>query len=130
MTVAVLDYGMGNIRSVHRALERVGGRPEVTGDPATASRADAVVVPGVGAFGSCMRGLVASGLHTVIREFAASGRPVLGVCLGLQVLFEGSDEDPDSGLGLFPGRIRRLPETVKVPLGFSRPLIACICSYC
>src|SRR5256714_8194192 len=106
---------MGKLRSVQRPLERVGGRPEVTGDPAFAVRADAIVVPGVGAFGACMRGLVNTGLDAVVREFAATDRPVLGVCLGLQVLFEGSEEDPDPGLGMLPGVVRRLPATVKVP---------------
>jgi imidazole glycerol-phosphate synthase subunit HisH len=114
--IAVLDYGMGNLRSVHRALERVGGRAEVTDDPEAASRADAIVVPGVGAFGACMRGLLERGLDRVVVEFARSERPVLGVCLGLQVLFEGSEEDPDAGLALLPGKIRRLDgESVKVP---------------
>jgi len=74
-----------------------------------------MVVPGVGAFGACMRGLVDAGLDTVIREFIAGGRPVLGVCLGMQVLYEGSEEDPDPGLGLLRGAVRRLPASVKVP---------------
>jgi len=115
--IAVLDYGMGNLRSVQRALERVGARPEVTSDPDGALGADAIVVPGVGAFGACMRGLVSTGLDRVVTEFARGGRPVLGVCLGLQVLFEGSEEDPDAGLGLIPGKIRRLEagDGLKVP---------------
>jgi len=117
--IAVLDYGMGNLRSVQRAIERVGGRPVVTGDPDEASRADALVVPGVGAFGACMRGLVERGLDRVIVGFAERDRPVLGVCLGLQVLFEGSEEDPEPGLGLLPGKVRRLDADpalgVKVP---------------
>ena len=95
MTIAILDYGMGNLRSVQRAVERVGGEPEVTSDPQAASRADALVVPGVGAFGACMRGLAERGLDRIVGEIARSERPVLGVCLGLQVLFEGSEEDPD-----------------------------------
>jgi imidazole glycerol-phosphate synthase subunit HisH len=113
--IAILDYGMGNLRSVARAVGRVGGAPQVTSEPEVARRAGALIVPGVGAFGACMRGLEASGLDAVVREFAAAGRPVLGVCLGMQVLFEGSEEDPDPGLGLVPGVVRRLPGGVKVP---------------
>jgi glutamine amidotransferase len=114
--IAILDYGMGNLRSVHRAVERVGGRAEVTSDPETSSRADAIVVPGVGAFGACMRGLQERRLDRVVVEFARTERPVLGVCLGLQVLFEGSEEDPDAGLALLPGKIHRLEgEGIKVP---------------
>jgi imidazole glycerol-phosphate synthase subunit HisH len=114
--IAILDYGMGNLRSVHRAVERVGGRAETTNDPSVAAGADAIVVPGVGAFGECMRGLQERGLDRVVVEFARSERLVLGVCLGLQVLFEGSEEDPDPGLALLPGKIRRLEgEGIKVP---------------
>jgi len=114
--IAILDYGMGNLRSVQRAVERVGGRPEVTSDPQTALRADALIVPGVGAFGACMRGLQERDLDRLVTEFARTDRPVLGVCLGLQVLFEGSEEDPDPGLALLPGKIRKLdPDGVKVP---------------
>ena len=100
--IAILDYGMGNLRSVARAIAQVGGRGEVTSDPAQARRADAMVVPGVGAFGACMRGLRLTGLDAVVRELAAGARPVLGVCLGMQVLFESSEEDEDPGLGLVP----------------------------
>jgi glutamine amidotransferase len=114
--IVVLDYGMGNLRSVQRALERVGARPAVTNDPEVAGRADALVVPGVGAFGACMRGLESRGLDRAVTTFARTGRPILGVCLGLQVLFEGSEEDPDPGLALLPGKIRRLDGAgVKVP---------------
>ncbi len=115
--VAVLDYGMGNLRSVSRAVARVGGKPDVTADPAEAAGADAAVVPGVGAFGACMRGLRQTGLDAAVREYASSGRPVLGVCLGMQVLFESSEEDPDPGMGLLPGVVRKLAVApgVKVP---------------
>jgi glutamine amidotransferase len=116
VTIAVLDYDMGNLRSVARALEHVGGKPEVTDDPRTALGASALVVPGVGHFGACMRNLRDRGLDTVVTSFAASGRPVFGVCVGMQVLFEGSEEAPHvPGLGLIEGASRRLPEDVKVP---------------
>ena len=115
VTIAVLDYGMGNLRSVARAIERVGGAPEVTDDPETALAADALVVPGVGHFGACMRNLAERGLDIAVRDFAASGRPLFGVCVGMQVLFEESEEDPAKGLGLLPGGSRRLPPGVKVP---------------
>jgi glutamine amidotransferase len=116
VTVAVLDYGMGNLRSVARAIERVGGSVLVTSDPAEALAADGLVVPGVGHFGACMANLRERGLDAVVKEFAASGRPLVGVCVGMQVLLEGSDEAPDvPGLGLLEGVSRRLPEGVKVP---------------
>lgn len=115
MTIAVLDYGMGNLRSVARAIEHVGGTPEVTDDARTALGADGLVVPGVGHFGACMRNLRERGLDAVVTGFAASGRPTFGVCVGMQILFEGSEEDPADGLGLFAGGSRRLPAGVKVP---------------
>ena len=115
--IAILDYGMGNLRSVRRAVERVGGSPVITSSPDEAAGADAAIVPGVGAFGACMRGLLQTGLAAVVGDLAASDRPVLGVCLGMQVLFEASEEDDDPGLGLVPGVVRRLAPGpgVKVP---------------
>lgn len=114
--IAVCDYGMGNLHSVSRALAHVGGDVEVTADPAIALGADQLVVPGVGAFGACMHGLIEAGFDGVVRDFVAGDRPVLGVCIGLQVLFEGSDEDPGvPGLGVFPGRVHTLPATNKLP---------------
>ena len=113
--IAVLDYGMGNLRSVLRALERVGGRAAITADPTEAARADALVVPGVGAFGACMRNLRESGLNAVVKDAVTADKAVLGVCVGLQVFAEGSDEGSDPGLGLLPGWVRALPSTVKVP---------------
>ena len=115
MTIAILDYGMGNLHSVARAIEQVGGTTEVTQKPDTAARADALVVPGVGAFGACMRTLAHHRLAAVVRDFAASDRPLFGVCLGMQVLFDGSEEDPEEGLGILAGRCRKLPSNVKVP---------------
>ena len=113
--IAVLDYGMGNLHSVARAIANVGGRPDVTDDPRVVGSATALVIPGVGAFGACMRALVERGLDRAIRDFVTTGRPVFGVCLGMQVLCKQSDEDPDAGLAIVPGGCRRLPSTVKVP---------------
>ena len=109
MTIAVLDYGMGNLRSVARAIAHVGGAPLVTQDAGRALAARGLVVPGVGHFGACMRNLRERGLDAAVKEFAAGGRPVFGVCVGMQILFEGSDEAPDvPGLGLFEGVAKRL----------------------
>jgi len=115
-TIAVLDYGMGNLRSVARAIEHAGGRALVTEQSGAALGADGLVVPGVGHFGACMRNLRERGLDAVVKDFAASGKPVFGVCVGMQVLFEGSEEAPDvPGLGLFEGISKRLVGNVKVP---------------
>lgn len=114
--IAVVDYGAGNLRSVARALEATGAEPIVTDQPAVLERADGVVLPGVGAAGAAMRGLLARGLVEPLRRAVASGRPFLGVCLGLQVLMSTSDEDGGvECLGLVPGRVQRLPDGLKVP---------------
>jgi glutamine amidotransferase len=114
-TVAVLDYGSGNLHSVSRAVERAGGRADVTGDPDRVEAADALVIPGVGHFGACMRALADRGLDDVIHAYTASGRPVFGVCVGMQVLLEGSEEGGEPGLAILPGVSRALPDSVKVP---------------
>jgi imidazole glycerol-phosphate synthase subunit HisH len=107
--IGIVDYGMGNRRSVQKALEHVGADASLTGDRSVLGRADGLVVPGVGAFPQGMRNLRALGLDEVIAAAARSGRPVLGICLGMQLLFDGSDElDPCAGLGLIPGRVTRL----------------------
>lgn len=113
--IAILDYGFGNLHSVQRAVERVGGDPSITRDPAEVARADALIVPGVGAFGACVAGLRSLGLDAVVREFAATERPLLGVCLGMQVLFEHGEEGDAPGLGLLRGAVRRLPAGLTVP---------------
>jgi glutamine amidotransferase len=115
VTIAILDYGMGNLRSVARAIERVGGASEVVDDPGAVLDADALVVPGVGHFGACMRNLMERRLDGAIRDFAATGRPLFGVCVGMQILFKRSEEDPQEGLGIVPGQARKLPPVVKVP---------------
>ena len=114
-TIAVLNYGSGNLHSVGRALAHVGAEVLVTGDPVRAAEADALLIPGVGHFGHCVRAIRSLGLDEAIGAFAASGRPLFGVCVGMQVLLERSEEDPDAGLGLLSGTSRRLPRTVKVP---------------
>lgn len=117
--VAIVDAGSGNLRSVAKALDRVGGRPMVTGDPDQVRRADRVVVPGQGAFGAFAQAMRARALEQPLREVIAAGRPFLGICLGLQVLFDESEEQgPVAGLGILPGRVLRFrPSTPahKVP---------------
>jgi len=106
--IAVIDYEMGNLRSVQKALERVGASVVVTRDPAVIAGAEAAVLPGVGAFGACMHNLGRHGLIEPVRDFIASGRPFLGICLGMQLLFEESEEfGPIAGLGILPGRVVR-----------------------
>jgi glutamine amidotransferase len=108
-TIAVVDYGMGNRRSVQKALEHVGARALITRQQADLSAADALVVPGVGAFPQGMANLIALGLDEQIRAAAHSGKPVLGICLGMQLLFDRSQEhELTDGLGLIPGEVSRL----------------------
>ncbi|HEX9546867.1 MAG TPA: imidazole glycerol phosphate synthase subunit HisH [Acidimicrobiales bacterium] len=114
--IAVLDYGIGNLRSAEKALQRVGADAQLISDPDVAAEADAVVLPGVGAFGRCMEALRSSSLDKVVLDAVERGKPFLGICIGMQLLYEGSDEDPDvDGLGVLGGRIRLLPDGVKRP---------------
>jgi glutamine amidotransferase len=107
--IAIVDYGMGNRRSVEKALEHVGADPRLTADHDTIRAAGGIVVPGVGAFPEAMRRFAAAGLDELIAEGAAAGVPVLGLCLGMQLLFDASDEHEGArGLGLLPGRVRAL----------------------
>jgi len=109
--VAVVDYGFGNVRSVAKALARSGLAPDVSADPAAVRRADGVVLPGVGNFADAAASLRAKGLDDAVREALAAGRPYLGLCLGLQLLFEESDEHGlTPGWGILPGRVERFPE--------------------
>jgi glutamine amidotransferase len=116
--IAVVDYGMGNLRSVEKALERSGAAASITSDLDAISAADGIVLPGVGAFPKAMRNLGELGLDHLLRERLKAGVPLLGICLGLQLLFEVSTENEGSdGLGLLPGRVERLPAPgLKVPL--------------
>ncbi|HET6772294.1 MAG TPA: imidazole glycerol phosphate synthase subunit HisH [Acidimicrobiales bacterium] len=114
--IAVLDYGIGNLHSAQKALQRVGADARLTADPALVRDAAGVVLPGVGNFGRCIQALESAGLDELAIECAASGRPFLGVCVGMQMLYQGSEESPTvPGLGVLPGTIRRLPDGVKRP---------------
>ena len=115
--IAVVDYGAGNLRSVELALERLGEPPCITRNPDELLAADGVILPGVGAFSEAMQALAASGVIPALQEVARQGTPLLGICLGMQALFEGSEEGPGvQGLGLIPGRVRRLPDCgLKIP---------------
>jgi len=114
--LVVIDYGAGNLRSVEKALVSLGYQPRVTGDPKDLERAAAVVLPGVGAAGQIMGSLRNLGLDEALVDYIASGRPFLGVCMGMQVLFDRSEEDGGQQcLGVLPGSVRKLPSGVKVP---------------
>lgn len=125
-SVVVLDYGSGNIHSAVRALEHVGATVELTADPVRALEADGLFVPGVGNFHACMTGLRAASGPRIIDVRRSGGRPVLGVCVGMQVLFEGSDEPSDSpveGMGQWPGRVERLTAPIVPHMGWSTVLV-------
>jgi imidazole glycerol-phosphate synthase subunit HisH len=114
--IAVLDYGIGNLRSAEKALQRVGSDARLTRDAGFTRDADAVVLPGVGAFGACLRALREAKLEDVVFDAVESQRPFLGICVGMQMLFSGSEEDPAAvGLGVIPGRVVRLSTDVKCP---------------
>jgi glutamine amidotransferase len=114
--IAVLDYGIGNLRSAEKALQHVGADAHLVTDPDVAAAAAAVVLPGVGAFGACAAALRHSGLDTAVRDVVARGVPFLGICVGFQLMFEGSDEDSYAeGLGLLAGRVRLLAGNERLP---------------
>lgn len=113
--VAVLDYQAGNVRSAQRGLVRAGADAFVTASADEAADADALTVPGVGHFGTCLSELRRVGLEELVRRWIAEGRPVLGICVGLQLLYEHSDEGDVEGLGVLPGAVVRFPEDATVP---------------
>jgi len=114
--VAVLDYGIGNLHSARKALEKMGADARLTVDPGLVADADGVVLPGVGAFGACMRALRSVGLDRPALDAVVSGRPFLGICVGMQMLFDRSEEDEvEGGLGVIPGIVRWIPPGVKIP---------------
>jgi glutamine amidotransferase len=120
--IAVVDYGVNNLASVVRALGAGGHEGSLTSDPEQVRRADRVLVPGVGNFGQASRTLASTGLADAVREVAEAGRPVMGICLGLQLFFEGSEEAPEArGLALLSGRVRRFSSGLPVPhVGWAR----------
>jgi glutamine amidotransferase len=114
--IAVLDYGIGNLSSAQKALVRSGADARLTSDAAVARDAAGVVLPGVGAFGACMDALRGAGLEDVVHEAVESGKPFMGICVGMQMLFDSSDEDPSArGLGVIPGIVRSIPAHVRRP---------------
>ncbi len=114
--IAIVDYGMGNLRSVQKGLEKVGFQAAIVATPKELEQARGIILPGVGAFGDAMENLRAQGLDRALREAAVQGKPLLGICLGLQLFFSFSEEGGwHEGLDLIPGRVRRLPGRVKVP---------------
>jgi imidazole glycerol phosphate synthase glutamine amidotransferase subunit len=114
--VAILDYGAGNLRSVAKAFEHEGADVRLTADPAEAAQAERLVLPGQGQFGQCMTRLEEAGLADAVRGHVAAGRPFLGICVGMQLLYEGSEEAVGvAGLGLLPGTVRRIRTELPLP---------------
>lgn len=120
--IAVVDYGVNNLASVVRALRAGGHQADLTSDPDQVRAAERVLVPGVGNFGQASRTLASTGLGDAVREVVGAGRPVMGICLGLQLFFEMSEEAPEArGMGLLPGRVRRFSNGLHVPhVGWAR----------
>ena len=116
MSVAIIDYGVGNLRSVEKAFHAGGVEAQVSSEESVLRAADKLVLPGVGAFRACMEALTERGFDRLVRERVAEGTPLLGVCVGMQMLFEESEEfGKTSGLGFLRGRVRRFPEGMRVP---------------
>ena len=119
--IAVVDYGAGNLRSIRRALEAAGAELVISDDPSVVAGADAIVLPGVGAARHAMEALDRLGMSPVLKQAAAAGTPLLGICLGMQILFGHQEEGGAGGLGVLPGRVKRLTGPVKVPhMGWNR----------
>ncbi|MSR76927.1 MAG: imidazole glycerol phosphate synthase subunit HisH [Candidatus Omnitrophica bacterium] len=115
--ILVIDYGMGNLRSVSKALEHLGAQVKISSSPNDLSAADKIVLPGVGAFGDAVRELQSRGLFEAIQNEIRRGKKFLGICLGLQLLFSASEESPDlAGLSIYPGKVRRFTSSgIKIP---------------
>jgi len=113
--IAIIDYGAGNIRSIEKALEHVGASVQVTDEPGTVNKAQAIVLPGVGSGGAAMTRMTERGLDDAIRKATQQGKPFLGICLGMQLLADHHAEGEVDGLSLFPGEVRRIPHGPKIP---------------
>tara|TARA_B100000686_G_C16348950_1_gene741829 strand:- start:27 stop:647 length:621 start_codon:yes stop_codon:yes gene_type:complete len=114
--IAVLDYGIGNLRSAQKALENVGANAKLTSDPSTVLSSDGVVLPGVGNFGKCAAALVSTGVRDLSLQAISQGIPFLGICVGMQLLFESSEESPEvEGLGVLAGEVKLLSGSIKLP---------------
>jgi glutamine amidotransferase len=123
--IAVIDYGAGNLRSISRALEVAGAEVVVTSDPEVVKSADAVVLPGVGHAGHSIEVLTSLGMPDAIQEVVGQGKPFLGICVGMQVMFDEQEEGNVRGLGLLPGRVRSIQGEVKIPhMGWNRSKVA------
>jgi len=128
--VAVIDYGVGNLYSVSKAFAALGAEVRVTNDPKVLKSADKIVLPGVGAFGDCMQNFRGSGLADTFLSLAASGKPILGICVGLQILFDESEESPGiKGLGILKGAVRKIDSGgEKIPhMGWNKLIINSAC---
>jgi len=126
MSIAIIDYGSGNLRSVEKAFQKLGFEAEISKDKETIRAAHGIVLPGVGSFDSALADLRQSGLEMVIEETIALGKPFLGICLGLQHLFDESEEGKSKGLGIIPGKVKKfkLSDTYSIPhMGWNRLLI-------
>lgn len=121
-SIVIVDYGMGNLHSVNKAVALVGGDPVISGDKTVIAGAEKMILPGVGAFGDCMANLEKAGVIPAIKAHIAAGKPFLGICLGMQVLFEESEEAPGvKGLSIFPGKVVLIPTSLKIPhMGWNR----------
>ena len=113
--IAIIDYGAGNIRSIEKALEHVGASVQITDEPDTVNKAQAIVLPGVGSGGAAMSRMTERGLDDAIRKATQQGKPFLGICLGMQLLADHHAEGEVNGLSLFPGEVRRIPQGPKIP---------------
>lgn len=120
--IAIIDYGMGNLHSVSKAVERLGYEAHITADPAEILSAEGAILPGVGAFGDAMVNLIETGIKDVVLDYAKTGKPLLGICLGMQLLFSESEEyGTHAGLNLLPGKVVRFQGEYKVPhMGWNR----------